>query len=768
MPTQDSLKRFIQTVAPSLRQLKDPIFIMDTELKIVWANEATYSVLRSDAKELIGNYCFKAIHGQEKPIGPCLAEACITTKEPHFFSANEPKLGGWIDVNVSPVFDEDGNIIGILHIAHNIDQLKYYQRELQYTRDILANIINSTPDLICYKDAEGRIIEANTAYLRNFEISGEGYKGKKNTELALLSKLPKWIFEHCEKMDEEVWRLRRPIHVREQFAPPGRPPRIMDALKIPLFNPDGTPKGLIVVARDITELELEKSALKEISQRQQAILDYAPVGILFLAPDQRILYANKKAKSLFRWTDGAPKDFSLLEPNSTKGSSEDREGEIHTKLLQGKTIFQERRLSRQDGTRFWARLTGALIDPKDPDKGSIWIIEDIEREKVLLEEIKRSEETFRTITELASDGIVVMDKFGRVTFWNPAAERLFGYKRDEVLGKDLHLLLAPKRLHKRYYEGFKRFTQTGRTNLANRLLQFPAVTKNGHEIYVELSFSVMNLGGEFFALGIIRDITERIETEREKRLLEEKAQKMQLLDSLGTLAGSIAHDFNNLLMGISGFTDLIVLDKHDPEKIERHTQKIQNAVKKASQLTKAMLAYTGEQSLVKRPVDVGLLLNDVVPALKTHIPKKSKLEIDMPEYLPKVEGDPAQIVQAVTNILVNAAESLENGKGVVCLKAYTTRLTQRDLMHPHCIASDEAAPGWYLCISCSDTGHGMDEETLKRMFEPFYSTKFFGRGLGLTAVLGIMKAHRGAVFVESEKDKGTIIKLYFPVSSDST
>lgn len=119
-------------------------------------------------------------------------------------------------------------------------------------------------------------------------------------------------------------------------------------------------------------------------------------------------------------------------------------------LLKGETDSGEKRFKRMNGTTFWARFTGALVDQEDPEKGSIWIIEDIEKEKRLLEEIKRSEETFRTITELASDAIVVMDKFGRVTFWNPSAERIFGYAKDEILGKDLHQVLAPGDLYSKY------------------------------------------------------------------------------------------------------------------------------------------------------------------------------------------------------------------------------------------------------------------------------------------------------------------------------
>ena len=154
-----------------------------------------------------------------------------------------------------------------------------------------------------------------------------------------------------------------------------------------------------------------------------------------------------------------------------------------------------------------------------------------------------------------------------------------------------------------------------------------------------------------------------------------------------------------------------------------------------------------------------------MPVLSSHIPKKATFEVLIPDVLPEVEGDPGQIVQAVTNIVINAAESLKDETGTVRLKAYATRLSKQDLLASHCVAAEEATPGQYLCIMCEDTGEGMAEDTLNRIFEPFYSTRFFGRGLGLTAVLGIMKGHKGAVSVESRKGHGTRIRLYFPASS---
>ncbi len=511
-----------------------------------------------------------------------------------------------------------------------------------------------------------------------------------------------------------------PLHTVEHFAPPGRDERIFDVLKIPLFNPDGSSKGLIVIGRDITEIESEHEAIKELSERQQAILDHAPVGIVFLSQDKETIFANKKATEVFLINEGNLEDLH------------DLERQLYPVPEIGQTVVREKIIQRPDGSSFWARITGALVDPKEPQKGTIWIIEDIDREKALLEEIKRDEYTFRTITELASDAIVLIDTKGKITFWNNAAQKIFGYSREEAVGKDLHLLLSPVGFHEHIKKAPIDLKINYETKTIKQLSQFSAQTKEGKKITVELSLSTIDLGGNHYVLGLIRDITERVRAEKEKRLLNEKAQKMQFLDSLGILARGVAHDFNNLLMGISGFADLILLDNRVPEKIKGHAKKILEAVKAASSLTQTMLAYTGEKSFISRPIDVRKLIVDMEPTIRSHIPKTAAFKIDLPDKLPMIEGDPVQLTHAINNIVLNAAESLENGHGSIELKVYVTRLTQRDIMAYDCIASNEAKPGWYLCISCTDTGKGMDEQTIKRIFDPFYTTKFFGRGLGLT------------------------------------
>ncbi|WP_141674269.1 PAS domain-containing sensor histidine kinase [Dissulfuribacter thermophilus] len=753
MMSNTALSAFINKVSRTLDLLFDPIFIIDPDLKIVWANKATKNLVVTEDDALYGTFCHEAIHGKETPIDTCLAKTCIEKKEHRAFTIYEPKLGGWFNINISPIFDDHDNIIGAIHIAHDINALKRYQEELKETREILSTIIESSPDLICFKDRNGRLIEANKAYLDAFELSHIHYKGKKTTELAQLSPLPKIIFDRCEQLDQEALSMETPLHTVERFDPPGRAERVLDVLKIPLFNPDGSPKGLIVIGRDITELESEHRAIKELSKRQQAILDHAPVGIVFLSPDKDTIFVNKKVIELFFINEGNLEDLHGLE------------GQLYPVPEIGQTVVREKIIQRPDGSRFWARITGALVDPKEPQKGTIWIIEDIEREKALLEELKRNEYTFRSITELASDAIVLIDSFGKITFWNTAAQKIFGYSKEEAIGKDLHLLLGPVKVHKNIKDAPINFKINYDTKLIKRLSQFSVQTKEGKKITVELSLSIINLGGNRYALGLIRDVTERLKAEEEKRRLNEKAQKMQFLDSLSILARGIAHDFNNLLMGISGFADLILMDSCVPEKIKGYAKKIHEAVKTASSLTQTMLAYTGEQCFIRRPVDVRKLIMDMGPTIRTQIPKTADFKIDLPDKLPMIEGDPIQLTRAVNNLVINAAESLDNGKGSVELKVYVTRLTQKDIMAHDCIASSEAEPGWYLCISCTDTGKGMDEQTIKRIFEPFYTTKFFGRGLGLTLVLGVVKAHKGAIQIKSRPKYGSCFRLFFPFSS---
>ncbi len=259
--------------------------------------------------------------------------------------------------------------------------------------------------------------------------------------------------------------------------------------------------------------------------------------------------------------------------------------------------------------------------------------------------------------------------------------------------------------------------------------------------------------------GYVLDQTEAMRARHEREDLQRMLQQTQKLESLGVLAGGIAHDFNNLLTVIVGNTELALHNLATEHPAREELVDVLRAAERAAGLTRQMLAYAGCSSLDHRVLDLGGLTQEISELLLASLPKKVRLQLEPMVGLPPVEGDPVQLQQVIMNLVLNAAESYGDRSGVV-------RLTTRLPTSPEQRALRQEVPtaGMVLLEVC-DEGCGMDAATRARMFEPFFTTKAQGRGLGLSAVLGILRGHRGEVQVASAPGQGTMFRVFLPVAS---
>jgi signal transduction histidine kinase/CheY-like chemotaxis protein len=253
---------------------------------------------------------------------------------------------------------------------------------------------------------------------------------------------------------------------------------------------------------------------------------------------------------------------------------------------------------------------------------------------------------------------------------------------------------------------------------------------------------------------IVTDVTERCELERGLR-------HSQKLESIGLLAGGVAHDFNNLLMGILGNASLALDAVPEGSSARQALEDVVRASERAAELTRQLLAYAGKGRFIVEPVDLSALVQELVPLLQSSIPRKARLVLNLAPDLPCIQADKGQIEQVVMNLLINAAESLEDGSGTVTVTTFVCRAG--DVEQSQFLAEHELC-GDYLCLTVEDTGVGMDEDTRSRIFDPFFSTKFLGRGLGLSATLGIVRGHKGAIRVSSTPGQGTSLDVLFPAA----
>lgn len=256
---------------------------------------------------------------------------------------------------------------------------------------------------------------------------------------------------------------------------------------------------------------------------------------------------------------------------------------------------------------------------------------------------------------------------------------------------------------------------------------------------------------------------ERSQTDEARLNLERKLLETQKLESLGVLAGGIAHDFNNLLTGILGNSSLASLELPDGSPIQDYLGQVNQASLRAADLCKQMLAYSGRGRFVVQKLDINHLVEETTHLLQISISKQAVLRFNLAKGLPTIEADATQIRQVVMNLVINASEAIGEKSGVISVSTGLTRIDHAYLGGT--IAAPEIPEGEYVSLEISDNGTGMSPETQAKIFDPFFSTKFTGRGLGLAAVLGIMRGHKGALKVYSELGRGTTFKLLFPCAT---
>lgn len=266
-------------------------------------------------------------------------------------------------------------------------------------------------------------------------------------------------------------------------------------------------------------------------------------------------------------------------------------------------------------------------------------------------------------------------------------------------------------------------------------------------------------------VGYVVDITDGLEARQRQHMLELELLHAQKLESLGVLAGGVAHDFNNLLTGILGEASLLSRALGDAlPDAAASVRQIETLATRAADLTQQLLAYSGKSRFVVQPLDLSLLLREISQMLKVVISKKAVLALALEEGLPPIMADRTQLQQIAMNLLTNASEALTDEAGLIQVTTTAEELSAERLANIY--DAPHLSPGTYVVLEVSDDGCGMSEDVLEKLFEPFFTTKAQGRGLGMSATLGIIRSHKGAMRVDSKPGRGTTFTLLFPASSE--
>lgn len=378
-----------------------------------------------------------------------------------------------------------------------------------------------------------------------------------------------------------------------------------------------------------------------------------------------------------------------------------------------------------------------------------------ERDRALLEE-----------RQLFAAGPTVVIKWRNAEPWpieyvSANAQSLYGYSADEIInGAMQHTNLL-------HVEDLPRVAAEVKEHLVAGdewfELEYRIVRKDG-QLRAVSNFTKVVRNTEGIAthfLGYLLDITDRRLQEAEHARNNERFRHAQKLESLGVLAGGIAHDFNNLLVGVLGNASLALEELPEQSSARPLLEDLEVAARRAGELTRQLLAYSGKGKFVVEPIDVSLLVREMERLLGAAVSKKAHITTDLRDGLPTVRADATQIRQVVMNLITNASDALGEGNGSIAIRTRRMYATRAWLSCAQVGA--DVSEGDYLVIEVADSGEGMDADVMLRLFDPFYSTKGPGRGLGLAAVLGIVRGHHGAVRITSTRDQGTTVAVLLPV-----
>ncbi len=522
-----------------------------------------------------------------------------------------------------------------------------------------------------------------------------------------------------------------------------------------IFDDSGNPVKLLGVCTDITCRRLTEKALFESEAKFRMIFEESPLGICHFDSKGIITVANNSARKII----GSEKKRiigieipamlparKILEAfrKSLAGEDGSFEGEVPNLAGGNSRILKVR-------FRPLFEMNGSV-------SGGIAILEDITKQIEAERKLEETEKRHRFLLEGQRDVVMTLSPEGAITYCSPAIKNFGDYEPEDLLGDSIEKYLVEGRTIIELLNKQLKDDNEGAKSITYELMFLP----NWKDPFpIEMIAKPVSSEGRIEAFHIVsRDISERKRAEADKAVLEEQILKSQKLESLGVLAGGIAHDFNNILVAIIGNTDLAISELPQSSPVYEHLADIGAAATRAADLCRQMLAYSGKGSFFKRPVDIADTVREMSQILFASLSENTKLQYEFQEDIPAIEADATQIRQVIMNLLINASEAIGKEGGTISIRTGMKNCTTEFLNGTY--FNDGLPAGRYCYLEVADNGCGMDGEVHSKIFEPFYSTKFTGRGLGLASVIGIIRGHCGAITIESKPGHGSIFTIFLP------
>lgn len=613
-----------------------------------------------------------------------------------------------------------------------IAEIKDARSLVERQSEFLQLIIDTVPVPVFYKDGEARYLGCNRAFEHFLGFVREEIIGKKTSELY------DRIHEANEASDAAVLAGAENVSYEAFIKDAKGQTREVLISKAPYNLGLEGGMGLVGAVFDITESKATKRKLQQSQERLRSILDNARIGIIMVDAQGRFESANQTFAAMLGYSEDELKALSLHDITYEK--DKDITASVWARLASGEanSIGYEKRYRKKDGSIIHVNVSAnRMADEGSGLNSFVAIVEDIGDRKRAEEDRDR----LAKAVENADEAIVITDANGGILYGNPAFSRITGYEASEVVGKTPAILNSGVHDDKFYAELWATLKAGGvwRGRFVNR-------KKNG-ELFTEAATisSVRGTEGQvLYYVAVKRDVTR--ETELEQSLAQ--AQKME---AVGTLASGVSHDFNNTLQAISGFAQVLKARGRMEEKDGEYIDLILQAADRGAELVRQILTFSRQSQQERRPVDLNREITEVMKILSKTVPRNISFDIALAADLLPISATADQIDQIVMNLSTNAWDAMPEG-GSISIR--TLNVSGED--------------GNYAELVFKDTGYGMSEKTVERIYDPFFTTKPVGKGtgLGLATIYGIVKSHGGTIRCDSLPGKGTTFTLLFPALDD--